>query len=268
MLVKGKIFVVTGAGGGIGRALSLNLLDKGAKVAAVDINQNALAETYKAAGELKDKLSTHVCDITDKDAVNKLPQEVKNFHGNVDGLINNAGIIHPFKKVHKLEHATIVNVMNVNFYGTLHMIQAFLPLFEKRPKAHIINISSMGGFMPIPGQTIYGASKAAVKLLTEGLYAELKETHIKITVVFPGAIGTEISKNSGVEIKPPSTKETPKYKSLSPEGAAEIIITGIEKNKYRIRVGSDAKMLDRINRLMPEKGTNIVAKRMADLLED
>ncbi len=267
MLVQNNVFVITGAGGGIGRALTMHLLSMGAKVAAVDYNEKALAETKKGALDYKDNLSTYVCNITDKEAVMKLPKMIETAHGNVDGLINNAGIIQPFVKVDKLKDDAIEKVMNVNFYGTLYMIQAFLPLFHKRPSAHIINISSMGGFMPIPGQTIYGASKAAVKLLTEGLYAELRDTNINVSVVFPGAIGTDISKNSGVTINT-TGNETQTQKTLSPDEAAEIIVKGIEKDKYRILVGSDAKMLDRINRLMPKKGTNMVAKRMADLLKD
>lgn len=111
-------------------------------------------------------------------------------HGKVDGIINNAGIIHPFLKVNELEYDKIKLVMDINFYGTLYMVKSFLPYLLKRPVAHIANVSSMGGFLPVPGQTIYGASKAAVKLLTEGLRAELKDTNVKVTLVFPGGVST------------------------------------------------------------------------------
>ncbi|OMF28233.1 SDR family NAD(P)-dependent oxidoreductase [Paenibacillus sp. FSL H8-0259] len=111
-------------------------------------------------------------------------------HGKVDGIINNAGIIHPFLKVNELEYDKIKLVMDINFYGTLYMVKSFLPYLLKRPVVHIANVSSMGGFLPVPGQTIYGASKAAVKLLTEGLRAELKDTNVKVTLVFPGGVST------------------------------------------------------------------------------
>jgi short-subunit dehydrogenase len=87
----------------------------------------------------------------------------------VDGLINNAGIIHPFVKLNDLSCEAIVRVVNAIFYGTLYMTKSLLPHLPGEPEAHIVNVSSMGGFVPVPGQTIYGATKAAVKLMTEGL---------------------------------------------------------------------------------------------------
>lgn len=96
MKVQNKVFVVTGGGNGIGRELVLNLLSRGASVSAVDINEAALQETAELAVTKKDGLSTHVVDITDKEAVTSLPQQVISRHGAVDGIINNAGIIQPF----------------------------------------------------------------------------------------------------------------------------------------------------------------------------
>ncbi len=86
----------------------------------------------------------------------------------------------------------------------------------------MINVSAMGGFLPVPGQTIYGASKAAVKLFTEGLYSELMDTNVKITAVFPGAIGTNIAANSGVTTPGGETAETSKIKMTSPQVAARV----------------------------------------------
>lgn len=169
MKVLNKVFVVTGGGNGIRRELVLNLLGKGATVAAVDINEDGLRETVELAGDKKDKLSTYVVDITQRDKVEGLPAEIINKHGVVDGLINNAGIIQPFVRFNDLSFDAIEHVLNVNLSGTIYMIKAFLPHLLKRPEGHIVNISSMGGFLPVPGQTLYGASKAGVKLLTEGL---------------------------------------------------------------------------------------------------
>ncbi len=196
MKVQNKTIVVTGGGNGMGREIVLNLLSKGANVAAVDMNEAALQETANLAGDKKDKLATFVLNITDKKAVDALPQQVIARFGAVDGMINNAGIIQPFVRLSQLEFDAIERVLNVNLYGTIYMLKAFLPYLLERPEAHIANVSSMGGFLPVPGQTIYGASKAAVKLLTEGLYAELLETNVGVTVIYPGAIGTNIAANS------------------------------------------------------------------------
>lgn len=270
MKVQNKVIVVTGGGNGIGRELVLNLLSKGASVAAVDINESALQETAELAGDKKDKLSTHVVNITNKDAVASLPEQVISGHGTVDGIINNAGIIQPFVRVNDLDYAVIERVMNVNFYGTLYMTKAFLPHLLTRPEAHIANVSSMGGFMPFPGQSHYGASKAAVKLLTEGLRSELLNTNVRVSVVFPGAIGTNIAANSGVgnTLRVENVEQQRSVKTLAPSKAAEIIVDGIDQNRYRILVGSDAAFMDFISRLNPQWAANFIYKRIKSLLPD
>jgi short-subunit dehydrogenase len=268
MKVRNKIMVVTGGGNGMGRELVLHLLSKDARVAAVDVNASALQETVQLTGNKKDQLSIHILDITDKEAVEALPGQVIARHGAVDGLINNAGIIQPFVRVAELDYDAIERVMNVNFYGTLYMTKAFLPYLLARPEAHIANVSSMGGFLPVPGQSLYGASKAAVKLFTEGLHSELLSSNVKVSVIFPGAIGTNIAGNSGVVIGQPSeiSDQQRSIKPLPPSKAAEIIIDGIEQNRYRVMVGSDATFLDRFYRLSPERAANFIFKQMKSLL--
>jgi short-subunit dehydrogenase len=270
MKVQNKVVVVTGGGSGMGRELVLNLLSKGASVAALDINESTLRETVELAGNEIGNLSTHILNITDKEAVTALPEQVISRHGTVDGLINNAGIIQPFVRVNDLDYAAIERVMNVNFYGTLYMTKAFLPHLLTRPEAHITNISSMGGFLPVPGQSLYGASKAAVKLFTEGLHSELLLTNVKVTVVFPGAVGTNIAANSGVRISPRSenTNQQRSIKPLAPSKAAQIIIDGIEQNRYRVLVGSDAAFLDLLYRLSPQRAANFIFKQMKSLLPE
>jgi short-subunit dehydrogenase len=268
MKITNKIIAVTGGGNGIGRQLVLQLLSRGASVAAIDISESALQETIKLSGENKDKLSTHVVNITEKGAVDILPDQIISHHGVVDGVINNAGIIQPFVKLNELDYGAIKRVFNINFYGTLYMTKAFLPHLISRPEAHIVNISSMGGFLPVPGQTVYGASKAAVKLLTEGLSSELLNTNVNVSVVFPGAIGTNIAFNSGVGGSMQQQEEESSIKKLAPEEAAKIILDGMEKNKYRILVGQDAKFMDFIYRLSPERAARLIYNQMKSLLAE
>jgi short-subunit dehydrogenase len=266
MQVKNKTIIVTGAGSGMGRELTLQLLQKQANVVGIDIHADTLAETQKIAGVGDDRFKGFAMDITDKAKVEALPDTIIQHFGSVDGIINNAGIIQKFVPVKDLAFENIERVMNVNFYGTVYLIKAFLPHFLQRPEAHIVNISSMGGFLPVPGQTIYGASKAAVKLLTEGLHSELRNTNVHVTVVFPGAVATNISTNSGLEMPKTANAEASKFKALPAEKAASIIIEGIEKNKYRVLVGSDASFLDKLYRFAPEYAANFIAKKMASLL--
>ena len=263
-----KTIVVTGGGDGMGRELTLLLLKKNARVAAIDIRQEALDETVKLAGANKNRLSTHVLNITDKAAVEQLPEQLIALHGSVDGLINNAGIIQPFVKINDLQYDAIDRVMQVNFYGMLYMTKSFLPHLLKRPEAHIVNTSSMGGFLPVPGQTIYGASKAAVKLFTEGLHSELTETNVRVTIVFPGAIGKHIAENSGVGMNAEMQEKakSSSIKMLPAAKAAELIIAGMEKNAYRVLVGSDSKFMDFIYRLHPKFAAGFIYKQMKSLL--
>ena len=268
MQVENKVFVVTGGSSGIGRELTLQLLAEGARVAAVDIDQAGLEATAELAGRSRDRLSLHAVDITDRDQVEALPDQVVLEHGPPDGLINNAGIIQPFVRVNELDYEDIQRVMDVNFYGTLYMTKAFLPHLLSRPEAHLANVSSMGGFLPVPGQSIYGASKAAVKLFTEGLYSELKNTDVGVTIIFPGAIGTDIAENSGVtrdQDAEPGGEEMG-IDPLPPEKAARQIIQAVEKNRFRALVGSDARFMDFLYRLAPRRAANFIFKQMESLL--
>ena len=266
MEIANNVFVVTGGGNGIGREVVLGLLDRGARVAAVDLSEVGLVETASLAGGRN--LTTHVVDIADRAAVQALPEAVLAAHGQVDGLINVAGIIQPFVRVHELAYEQIEKVMAVNFWGVVNMDKAFLPYLLQRPAASLVNVSSMGALAPVPGQSAYGASKAAVKLFTEGLYAELRETSVAVTVVFPGAVATDITENSGVSVagREESASSDSTTKTTTAPDAARQIIAGVTEAKFRVVIGSDAKMLDRLSRLAPRRATILIAEKMKSLL--
>ncbi len=267
MKVHDKAFVVTGAGNGMGRELTLQLISRGARVAAADIRNESLDETLTLA-DAGDRLSAHVVDVTDRKGVETLPEQVIAAHGAVDGVISNAGIIQPFVRVNDLDYETIERVMNINFYGTLHMAKAFLPFLLERPEAHLANVSSMGGFFAFPGQSIYGASKAAVKLLTEGLYAELLGTKVGVSVIMPGAMMTNINDNSGVAMREMTPEEMEKASSrvLAPADAATIVLDGIEDDRLYIFVGRDARFMNIASRIAPRRATQFMTKQMEHLL--
>lgn len=266
MKISKKTFIVTGAGNGIGRELVLILLSKRARVLALDISKTALDELVKISGVNQENIIPFIVNVTDKVAIEKVRDQIIDGFDSIDGLINNAGIIQPFNKLNELSYKDIERVMNVNFFGCLYMTKTFLPDLLKRPVAHIVNISSMGGFLPVPGQTIYGAAKAAVKLMTEGLAQELKNTNVKASVVFPGAVGTNIMKNSGLSDAPDLETSSKSAMVLSPQKAAKLIVKGIEKNKVRIFIGKDSKIMDLIYRLNAVFASNLVGKQMKKLL--
>ena len=265
MRVQNKVVVVTGGGNGIGRQVVLELLRRGAKVAAVDIRRQSLDETAKLAAT-GDRLATFEVDITDRDAVHALPAAVTEALGEPDAVVNVAGIIQPFVHLNDLAYDDIERVINVNLYGTIHMVKAFLPGLIKRPVAHLANVSSMGGFLPVPGQTIYGATKAAVKLMTEGLYAELMDTNVGVSAIMPGAVSTDITNNSGVEMPSSETAQESRLPTTSPEDAAKIIIDGIEKDRLHIYVGKDSRVLNLMSRAAPKQSTHLIQRQMKSLL--
>jgi short-subunit dehydrogenase len=266
MRTAGKVIAVTGAGNGVGRAVTVEALRRGARVAAVDISEAGLAETERLAAA-GDRLSTHVIDITDKAAVAALPAQVAERHGAVDGLIHLAAIIQPFVRVKDLDDATIERVININWWGTLYLDRAFLPVLMERPEGHIVNTSSMGGFIPVPGQTIYGASKAAVKLLTEALHAECRGTPVRVTVVIPGGMATNMPANSGVSVAiDPEQAAKMASRLTTPERAAGQILDGMEKNAYRVLIGRDAKLMDLLYRVNPKGAAGLIARQMKSLL--
>lgn len=265
MKLSDKVFLVTGAGGGIGSELVRVLLDRGAHVAAVDLRHESLIDLQSRLNN--PRLTIHPTDISDRSAVELLPDNVVTTHGSIDGIINCAGIIQPFVKVADLDYDAIDRVMKVNFYGTLYMTKAFLPYLQSRPEAYITNFSSMGGFLPVPGQSIYGASKAAVKLFTEALYAEHRGTNVHVTTVFPGATETGITKNSGVTTPSGAEDQQQKFPMLSPGQVAEIVVQGMEKNKPQIYTGKDSRSMIKLYRLNPIYATNLIADKMKSLLQ-
>ncbi|MDD3048412.1 MAG: SDR family NAD(P)-dependent oxidoreductase [Bacilli bacterium] len=262
MKAKDKRIIVTGAGAGIGRELTLQLLSKGAYVAALDINESNL-QSLKEASNNSECLSIHVVDMANEDDLNKFKEDYYTKHKVIDGLINNAGIIQPFINVDKLDMDTINRVMNVNFFGPLKLTKLFLPELLKRDDAHIVNVSSMGGFFPFPGQSVYGASKAALKLFTEGLYSELLNTNVKVTIVFPGAVATNIAANSNVKME--TSEGSSKYKMLSPVKAASLIIEGMEKNKFKLYIGTDSKMMNLMYKINDKAAIKYINKKMQHL---
>lgn len=265
MELRDKVVVVTGGGNGIGREVVLELLQRGARVAAVDVRRESLDTTADMAAEA-DRLATFVADITDRAATEKLPRRVIEVFGAVDGVINVAGIIQPFVPLNELAYDAIDRVIDVNLHGTIHVVKAFLPFLLDRPVAHLVTVSSMGGFLPVPGQTIYGATKAAVKLMTEGLYAELMDTNVAVSVVLPGAVATEITSNSGVSMQMADPDQAARFPTTTASDAATIILDGMEDDRLHIHVGRDSRLMGLLNRLSPKGSTHLIRRQMKDLL--
>ena len=264
MQIRDKTFVVTGAGNGMGREVALEIMARGGRVAGLDIKSDWLVETRRLAGANESRFMAVPLDITDRKKVLSLPPRVEKKLGPVDGIINVAGIIQPFVRINDLNFEAIDRVINVNLYGPLTIIKAFLPGLVKRPDAHIVNVSSMGSYAPVPGQTLYGATKAALNLLSEGLRSELRGTNVHVTVIYPGAIGTNIAANSGLTMA--GSEEASTRKVVDPKDAGAAIVDALHQNKKRIRIGADATTMWHLNHLSPDLASSLIYQGMKDLL--
>lgn len=267
MRVRDRVVVVTGGGAGIGREVVLELLRRGARVAAVDLRPEGLAGTVERAAA-GDRLVTLEVDVADAGEVAALPGRVAERLGPVDGLVHVAGIIQPFVRLVDLDDAAIARVLAVNLLGTLHVDRAFLPGLLARPEAHLVNVSSMGAYLPVPGQTVYGASKAAVKLLTEGLYAECLGTSVRVSVVMPGAVATDITANSGVAVPGGAGAEGSgrSFPMTSASDAARTVVDGMEADRLHIYVGRDARLMNLLSRIAPRRAIHLIERQMRTLL--
>jgi short-subunit dehydrogenase len=252
--LKDRVAVVTGAGGGLGRALASELASRGSHLALVDVNAETVAETASMLGEGPLKVTQHVVDVRDAAQMEALASEVLAAHSRVNLLINNAGItLQKSFATHSL--ADWERMIGINLWGVIHGCHFFLEALRAADEAHIVNISSMSAYAGLPSQSSYCATKAAIKGLSESLWAELAAEGIGVTSVHPGAIKTEMIQATVAESDDVAVAqrnyELAQRMGIEPERAAVLIAEAVLKNKLRVRVGRDAMLLDCLKRLLP-----------------
>ena len=256
-----SVAVITGAASGIGRALAIRLAeDNVAGLAISDVDEAGLKET---AASIRVPHSTHVFDVSDRDAVGKFAADVISHHGRATHLINNAGV----GLIGKFEQLSIEDfewLMGINFWGAVYCTKAFLPTLLQQEQAHIVNVSSVFGLIAPAEQTAYTSSKFALRGFTESLRAELRETNVDVSCVHPGGVKTNIVRNSRVgestpeEWKEQGVKFFDKIAKTSAEDAAEGIIRGIKERNSRILIGKDARAISTFVRLFPRNYLRVI----------
>jgi len=264
--LQGRTAVVTGAAGGIGRAIAMALARRGCHLALADIDDAALERTAAELAVPGLRVSRHHLDVSDAEAVGAFPGRVTAEHEGVDVLVNNAGVAlaGTFEQVPAADFEWL---FGINFWGVVRMTRAFLPLLHQSDDARLVNISSLFGLIAPPGQTAYVASKFAVRGFSESLRHELVGTRIGVTVVHPGGVATSIAKNARLPKSVPLAEAIEGRRSfdaflrLPPDVAGETIVRGVEKRQPRILVGADAKRAAIIERLMPVTYWNFLGRR-------
>lgn len=189
MMFKERIAIVTGAAGGIGSTAALLLAKQGAVLILTDIRN---AELQECAEKLK-KSGTEVLavehDIREPESWKSLVDKVKEKYGRVDILINNAGVIQP-GAAEKISQEDIHHQVSVNFLGTINGCRAVLPTMKEQGSGKIVNVASLGGIVPMPGEAVYSATKSAIRGYSLSLHAELRSSPVGITVVCPDSVDT------------------------------------------------------------------------------
>ncbi|WP_353198013.1 SDR family oxidoreductase [Sandarakinorhabdus sp.] len=262
MMFDNKVIAITGAGSGIGRALALNLAERGAVLALSDKDADGLAETRRLLGNRPASITT--LDVTDTAALNGWISAAVSDFGRLDGIINNAGlsVVAPFADCPAEDFD---RVMAVNFTGVVAGCRAALPHVRsaaaKDGVGWIVNISSVFGMMGYPTQSAYNASKFAVRGLTEAMALELAITDPNVAVirVHPGGIKTNVARNSkriallpGQDPDSDFAAEFEKAARTTPEQAAQTIVDGMVRRRTRVLIGPDARFIDWMVRLFPE----------------
>jgi NADP-dependent 3-hydroxy acid dehydrogenase YdfG len=249
----GKVAVVTGAGSGIGQALAIELARSGAKLAISDINTDGLASTEERLKAIGAPVKADRLDVTEREAFEVYADAVAEHFGTVNQIYNNAGIAFA-GDIEATQFKDFEKVMDVDFWGVVNGTKVFMPHVIASGDGHIINVSSVFGLFSVPGQAAYNAAKFAVRGFTEALRQEMAVAGhpVKVTTVHPGGIRTNIVRNSttvdGIDKDELARSFDKKLARTSPEKAAQTILDGVRKNKARVLVGTDAKILDVIVR--------------------
>lgn len=260
----GKTALITGAASGIGAALAHKLAARGCDLALVDVNGEGIKVVADSLRSNARAVTAHVVDLADAPAIAALPEEISENHAGIDVLFNNAGAAlgGTFADVNADDFEWLIDV---NFHSVVRMTRAFLPMLLKSPDARLINVSSVFGLIGPPGQTAYTASKFAVRGFTEALRHELASENVIVHAVMPGGVKTNIARNARINLDHMSEAEE-RVKAIeanfitTPEKAADTILRGVNRGSPRILIGRDARLISLLERLTPNRATQLVMK--------
>lgn len=259
--LKGKVAAITGAGSGIGQALAVQLAQAGCDLALSDVNQVGLQDTVRQVSSTGVRVHAQPLDVASRDAMYAWADTVVATLGKVNLIFNNAGVALT-ETIEAMSYGDFEWLMNINFWGVVHGTKAFLPHLKASGEGHVVNVSSVFGIIGVPTQSAYNAAKFAVRGFTESLREEMaiEGYPIKVTCVHPGGIKTNIVRSGrmgedvgkyGPNTKQGAIKAFDAMARTSPEEAARVILGGVRRNKPRVLIGLDARIIDSVQRLLP-----------------
>jgi len=258
--LKDKKIWITGASSGIGEALALELARAGAHLVLMSRNRDRLEQVRKACLEYTSVCLVQPLDLSRPDTMDEMVTRAMKQMGGIDILINNAG-----QSQRSLAKETPVDIdrkiMEVNFFGVIKLTKLLLPYMLKQGSGHIVAVSSITGKFGFPWRTAYSAAKHAVQGFFESLRAELKEDNIKVTIVSPGRIKTNISLNAITGSGTPYNKmDSGQAGGMLPEHCARKIVKSIRQERKEVLVGNQELLMVYIHRFWPGLYHRLVTK--------
>ena len=262
-----KVAAITGAGSGIGQQLAVSLAQQGCHLALSDINSAGLVDTVNLLKSYDIRITTQILDVANRDAMKSWAAETVRKHGAVHLIFNNAGVALG-STVEGCSYQDLEWIININLWGVIYGTKEFLPWIKQTGEGHIVNISSLFGLTAHASQSAYNATKFAVRGFTESLRQELdiQNCGVSALCVHPGGIQTNIANAAKMQDNLSSlgmdpVEATQSFNQLlrcKPEDAAAQILQAIQKNKRRLLIGTDAKILDLIQRIFPTHYPKII----------
>jgi NAD(P)-dependent dehydrogenase (short-subunit alcohol dehydrogenase family) len=260
---QGRVCVVTGAGAGIGRALALGLARRGARLALSDIGREALGESAARARALGAEVHEAVLDVSDRDAFRAYADEVVEHFGTVNQVYNNAGIWMA-RSIVDSDFEDFERLWSIDLWGVVHGTKLFLSHLIASGEGHVINISSINGILAQADASHYCSAKFAVRGFTESLHLELRAAGhpVRALTVHPGGIDTTIASTAlraplgpGERLSVDDARLERLYNEkilrMDPDRAAEQILRAVARDRTRLLVGYDAKLIDLMMRTAP-----------------
>jgi short-subunit dehydrogenase len=256
----GRTCLITGAAGGIGAALALDLARRRAVLALLDKDADGLERVAEVAREVgAGSVTTYPVDLSDGGDRLDLAAEIASRLGGVDLLVNNAGVTLT-GTFEQNRMADVDWLLEINLHAVIRMTKAFLPQLLARPGSHLVNVSSLFGLIGPPGQVAYVTSKFGVRGFTEALRHEIGPRGVGVTVVHPGGIKTNIAANARISGADPDGEQAEQARrfaqaalTMPPEEAARQIVAAIAARKPRLVITKEAKAADWLVRLTPTR---------------
>ncbi len=256
--LAGKSALVTGAAGGIGRAIAMRLAEKGVRLALVDRDPFGLAATRRDAERVGVETLEYVCDVARREEVTNVTQEVIDRWAGVDLLVNNAGVTY-HGPTHTMPAEEWDRLIAINLNSHVQFTCELLPSLLARPEAHVLNVCSVLGLSGMPRVAAYCTSKFAMVGFSESLRAEYGRVGLGVTALCPGFVRTGLFSAARPEREGGETKSPPAWLCVTPERVADRAVRAIERNEQRTVIDPRGRAIYAVKQFAPRFFDTILA---------